>query len=141
MAAQAADATLTLACQGTVSRSSPSPDPEPQPTSVGVILNFAAKTIEGFDGRKYSIRIKDISELDLTFESAGDDATRNRHGHHRSRDWRRGGLRTAQSGHDVLLIEMQADAADVLRAHRKASTWKQTCDWQRDILVLTHATE
>jgi len=42
---------------------------------VGVILNFAAKTIEGFDGRKYSIRIKDISELDLTFESEDDGAT------------------------------------------------------------------
>jgi hypothetical protein len=67
--AQAAEprGTLTLACKGTTGRSALSPDAEREPVSMAIILNFAAKTIEGF-GDKYSIRLTDSEELALTFD-------------------------------------------------------------------------
>jgi hypothetical protein len=68
LAAQAAEptGTLTLACQGTTGRSALSPDTEREPVSMAIILNFTAKTIEGF-GDKYSIRLNDGSELAVAF--------------------------------------------------------------------------
>jgi hypothetical protein len=65
--------TLTLACQGTTGRSALSPDTEREPVSMAIILNFTAKTIEGF-GDKYSIRLNDGSELAVAFfgPSAGE---------------------------------------------------------------------
>ena len=42
--AQAADETLTLACKGTVQRNAM----KSEPVSMGIIVNFTARTITGF---------------------------------------------------------------------------------------------
>jgi hypothetical protein len=47
--AQAADTTLTLACQGTTT--SGLEDAKPEPISMGIIVNFAKKTVHDFDDR------------------------------------------------------------------------------------------
>jgi hypothetical protein len=55
--AQAADTTLTLACQGTATDISMPPGStditipagKPEPTSMGIILNFTARTVAGLD--------------------------------------------------------------------------------------------
>jgi hypothetical protein len=45
--AQAADTTLTLACQGTTT--SGLEDAKPEPVSMGIIVNFTNRTVQGFD--------------------------------------------------------------------------------------------
>lgn len=46
--AHAADTTLTLACQGTVTIKSMGPlEYEPDPVSMGLIVNFTARTVQG----------------------------------------------------------------------------------------------
>ena len=47
--AQAAEptGTLTLACEGTVADNI-KPDAKPKPISMGIVLNFAARTVQGF---------------------------------------------------------------------------------------------
>jgi hypothetical protein len=45
-AAQAADTTLTLACQGTTTAGYE--DAKPEPTSMGIIVNFTKRTVQGF---------------------------------------------------------------------------------------------
>jgi hypothetical protein len=45
--AQAADAMLTLACQGTVTTGA-QPD-KPEPVSMGIIVNFTNGTVQGFN--------------------------------------------------------------------------------------------
>jgi hypothetical protein len=64
--AQAAEpTTLTLACQGTAQWSD---DAKPVPTSMGIIIDFAALTLEGFGSDvTFPIRITDITETALTF--------------------------------------------------------------------------
>jgi hypothetical protein len=47
MTAQAADSTLTLACQGTAT-SRTMEDAKPEPVSMGIILNFTKNTVQGF---------------------------------------------------------------------------------------------
>ena len=50
MTAQAAEpATLTLACKGTVTDTS-KPNAKPEPLSMGIIVNFTARTILGLAG-------------------------------------------------------------------------------------------
>jgi hypothetical protein len=44
--AQAADTTLTLACQGTTTAGTE--DAKPEPVSIGIIVNFTKKTVHGF---------------------------------------------------------------------------------------------
>jgi hypothetical protein len=46
--AQAADTTLTLACQGTVTETMVGEEKKPEPTSMGIILNFTSRTVKGF---------------------------------------------------------------------------------------------
>jgi hypothetical protein len=43
--AQAADSILTLACQGTTTSGS---EEKPQPISMGIIVNFTKRTVQGF---------------------------------------------------------------------------------------------
>jgi hypothetical protein len=47
MTAQAADSALTLACQRTMT--SGLEDAKPEPVSMGIIVNFTARTVTGFD--------------------------------------------------------------------------------------------
>jgi hypothetical protein len=50
--AQAADTTLTLACQGTVTIKSSGPaEYEPDPISMGLIVNFTNRTVQGASRR------------------------------------------------------------------------------------------
>jgi hypothetical protein len=50
MTAQAAEpVTLTLACEGTVTDISQPVDGKPEPTSMGIIVNFTARTVAGLD--------------------------------------------------------------------------------------------
>ena len=49
MTAQAADTTLTLACQGTTTdKMKEAKDAKPAPISMGIIVNFTNGTIQGF---------------------------------------------------------------------------------------------
>ena len=72
--------TVTLACEGTTSASAPPPPAERQPVSVGIILNFTAKNIALIEGASkglgwtYPIKIDKVSELGLSFGSAGENA-------------------------------------------------------------------
>jgi len=45
--AHAADTTLTLACQGTVTVGTTG-DEKPEPVSMGIIVNFTKQTVHGF---------------------------------------------------------------------------------------------
>jgi hypothetical protein len=66
--AQAADTTLTLACQGTVSQN----DAKPEPISMGVIVNFAARTVQGFG---YQAEITSMDDVSITFARSGLNGT------------------------------------------------------------------
>jgi hypothetical protein len=46
--AQAQSATLTLACKGTTTVHTPAGDEDAQPISMGIIVNFADRTVHGF---------------------------------------------------------------------------------------------
>jgi hypothetical protein len=48
LTAQAADTTLTLACQGTVAETMMGEENKPEPISMGIILNFTSRTVQGF---------------------------------------------------------------------------------------------
>ena len=58
--AHAADTTLTLACQGTVTQN----DAKPEPLSMGVIVDFAARTVHGFG---YPVEITAMDDVIVTF--------------------------------------------------------------------------
>jgi DNA-binding MurR/RpiR family transcriptional regulator len=55
--AQAADTTLTLACQGTTI--SGMEDAKPEPISMGIIVNFTKRTVQGF---AYPVKITDVND-------------------------------------------------------------------------------
>jgi hypothetical protein len=57
--------TLTLACQGTTQWSG---EAKPETTSIGIILDFAAGTLEGFGSDvRFPIRITDVTETTIAF--------------------------------------------------------------------------
>jgi hypothetical protein len=61
--AQAAEpATLTLACQGTTISSLENAKPEP--VSMGIIVNFTNRTVQGFG---YPVNITDVDEVTVSF--------------------------------------------------------------------------
>ena len=72
--------TVTLACEGTASASVPSPPTGREPVSVGIVLNFAAKSVALIEGAskglgwRYPIRIDKVSELAVSFGSADEKA-------------------------------------------------------------------
>jgi hypothetical protein len=61
--AQAADETMTLACQGTTI--SGVEDAKPEPISMGIIVNFTKRTVQGF---AYPVKITDVNEVTVAFE-------------------------------------------------------------------------
>ena len=48
MTAEAADETLPLACQGTVTETMMEEEKKPEPISIGIIVNFTNSTVQGF---------------------------------------------------------------------------------------------
>jgi len=73
--AQAADTTLTLACQGTVTTGVK--EAAPEPVSLGIVLNFTNRTVQGFGSpgfRDYPVEITAWNDVTVVF--AGSDDTR-----------------------------------------------------------------
>jgi hypothetical protein len=76
--AQAADATLTLACKGTVTRGA-QPD-KPEPVSMGIIVNFTARTVQGFGYPGFAglmdfpVKITAWNEVTVAFEGSDSHA-------------------------------------------------------------------
>jgi hypothetical protein len=74
---RAADETLTLACQGTVTDTTTLLYGKPEPISVGIIINFTAKTVQGLNfmtrsiqglvGPKDFVKITSISDQTVAF--------------------------------------------------------------------------
>jgi hypothetical protein len=73
MTTQAADSTLTLACQGTATLERV-PQADPEPISMGIIVNFAARTVTGFTHptEKFPLTIESFNDVMVHFR--GSDA-------------------------------------------------------------------
>jgi hypothetical protein len=74
MTAQAAEpATLTLACQGTQTKLTELTDakPESQSISMGIIVNFTARTVEGFVTH-FPVKIDAVNEAFVSFHGYKD---------------------------------------------------------------------
>jgi hypothetical protein len=69
MTVQAADETLMLACKGTVQRNAM----KSEPVSVGIIVNFTARTITGFTLEKLPLTM--LNSNDTTVQFSGSDLT------------------------------------------------------------------
>ena len=65
MTAQAAEptGTLTLACKGTVTNTTMD-DAKPEQFSQGIIVNFTARTVDGFGS---PVKITDVDEVTVSF--------------------------------------------------------------------------
>jgi hypothetical protein len=77
-AARAAEpATLTLACQGTATANTE--DAKPEPVSMGIIINFTNRTVQGFGYpglSDFPVKITAMNEVTVAF--GGSEATRRR---------------------------------------------------------------
>jgi hypothetical protein len=76
--AQAADTTLTLACQGTTI--SGAEDAKPEPISMGIIVNFTNRTVQGFESipgfsRWFNFPVKITSMNEVAVHFHGSDQT------------------------------------------------------------------
>jgi len=81
--AQAADTTLTLACQGTKTYASmadnaPDRETQPDPISMGIIVNLTDRTVTGLD-EEPPLTIRSVNETTIAFgsfwSSTTDDVT------------------------------------------------------------------
>ena len=75
--AQAADETLTLACQGTATDITQPVDGKPEPVSMGIIINFTAGTVtSGLKGAllgwDFPVKITSFDEAAVLFEGSYD---------------------------------------------------------------------
>jgi hypothetical protein len=61
-----ATATLALACEGTVVDKIKL-DANPEPISMGIIVNFTARTVTGFRGANFPVAITNVDEVRLSF--------------------------------------------------------------------------
>jgi len=67
--AQAADTVLTLACQGTTT--SGVENAKPEPVSLGIIVNFTNRTVQGFGNvLDYPIKITVWNDVTVVFEGS-----------------------------------------------------------------------
>jgi hypothetical protein len=71
--AQAADQVLTLACQGTATtKFGPDDSPTREPISVGIVVNFTARTVKGFLGAwEEDVPVKIIVANEATIQFGG----------------------------------------------------------------------
>src|SRR5262249_54475755 len=67
-AAQAADSILTLACKGTTTETSKE-NAKPEPHSMGIIVNFTARTVTGFTypGAEFPVTVTAWDDLHIMF--------------------------------------------------------------------------
>jgi hypothetical protein len=70
MTAQAADETLTLACKGTVQRNAM----KSEPVSMGIIVNFTARTITGFTLPTEKLPLTVLNFNDTTVQFSGSNS-------------------------------------------------------------------
>ena len=66
MTAQAADTTLTLACQGTASLGKTELG-KPEPTSMGIIVNFTTGAVNGFG---LPAKVTSVDEVTILFDGS-----------------------------------------------------------------------
>ena len=74
--AQAADTTLTLACQGTTTDKMK--DAKPAPISMGIIVDFTKNTVQGFGipgVSDYPVKIRGINDARIVFDGSHDNGT------------------------------------------------------------------
>jgi hypothetical protein len=74
MTAQAADTTLTLACQGTTTCGTD--DAKPEPVSMGIIVNFTNRTVQGFGYpglMDYPVKITAWNDVTVSFGGSRED--------------------------------------------------------------------
>jgi hypothetical protein len=69
--AHAADEALTLACKGTVQRNAM----KSEPISMGIIVNFTARTITGFTLSNEKLPLTMLNFNDTTVQFSGSDST------------------------------------------------------------------
>lgn len=76
--AQAAEPTrrLMLACQGTVTIIEENRDGKPELNSMGIIINFKTRTVQGFDNpalpTNHPVKITGMNEAIIAFDGSGD---------------------------------------------------------------------
>jgi len=70
IAAHAADETLTLACKGTTTAGTE--DAKPEPVSMGIIVNFTARTVTGFTypGADFPVTITKFDDVHILFSGS-----------------------------------------------------------------------
>ena len=72
MTAQAADTTLTLACQGTTTdKMKDAKDAKPAPISMGIIVDFTKNTVQGFGipgVSDYPVKIRGMNDARIVFD-------------------------------------------------------------------------
>jgi len=74
VAAQVQPNILTLACKGTTTWAS-LPEAKPEPFSMGIILNFSARTVQGFGTpglMDYPVRITAANDVTVAFGGSGE---------------------------------------------------------------------
>jgi hypothetical protein len=73
MTAEAADETLPLACQGTVTETMMEEEKKPEPISMGILVNFTNSTVQGFGNpdpnEDFPIKITGVNEVTISFQS------------------------------------------------------------------------
>lgn len=71
MTVQAADAVLTLACQGIATTKVGATDqPTREPMSFGVIVNLTARTVEGFPTEDLPLKVTAANQATIQFEGS-----------------------------------------------------------------------
>ena len=61
-----AAAALALACEGTVADKI-NLDAKPEPISMGIIVNFTARTVTGFRGANFPVAVTSVDEVRISF--------------------------------------------------------------------------
>ena len=69
--AQAQETTLTLACKGMTSAPM-IPDEKPQPISMGIVVNFSARTVQGFVVPEFEFPVKITAANDVRIAFSGE---------------------------------------------------------------------
>ena len=69
--------TLTLACQGTVTNNT-KPDAKPEQITMGIVVNFTARTVAGFTYpglEEFPVVIRDANEVLITFAGSNESGS------------------------------------------------------------------
>ena len=70
--AQAAERSVLLVCEGKVTHPS---GPKPEPVSVGIIINFTARTVTWTDATDFPLTIIKLNEMTVDFRGSNGSRT------------------------------------------------------------------